>query len=334
MKLEYTFFNSAVSNKETVIKEIKLTHHEYFESKLAAIAIDNPQLFTSVRKMSNAILGLIHQNYDSVFRLIESDKRITEELLNEKYFGRLDLSTCNNQPQAKEQSVGVLLEKIISTLENQQVDLTQVLQIHAAFCYRIYLNLPNKILPNSKLDSLACYNAARHTFPNDLFNPEKRGRFSKAINEPVLSTARGIVRNKARSKMLGEGTFHQRALDIFELDKSSLFYHLAIKENMPCIAGLSSHTKTFIHGALSYGEFSQEELLEYVFCCASFLITGGNHSFHEVMSVASFAGIPYIQGSYIECLPQVVLDYCNENLVLRDEFPEMFERRGSVAVFS
>ena len=73
---------------------------------------------------------------------------------------------------------------------------------------------------------------------------------------------------------------------------------------MPFVAGPSGHTATLMTGAMKLGLKTQEELKEYALACFVFLAAAGNHSLHEVMTIARQAGVAYIDGNYASCLPK------------------------------
>lgn len=317
MKTKITFF---INHDNNIHREIKQVHREYLESKMAQEVLHNADVFLSVKKLSNNVLTLIEHNHEAVLLTIRDNKNIQNELLNEIYFGRLNVDYVdeNNVANIAEQ----LLNAIKQVLTAEKMDLAKIMQIHSVFIYRIYLALPNKKMSDD--NTFNKYAEALTLFPKDLFEYSNRGRIMSE-RETVLSTKLGISRHSTRYKMLSDSISHIRAIDRFLVQPNSLFYLKSMQVNMPVVSGLSSHTKSFLLGALAYGDFTPEELIEYTFVCAAFLIAGGNHSFHEVMSVAKNAGIPYKKGSYAECLPSSFIDLFQRSEMIY-HFPELFER--------
>jgi hypothetical protein len=319
MKARIKFFK--LSDNNDIHEEVKQVHREYLESRLAQEVLQKANIFQSIKKISNNMLTLLEHNHSTVLQLIMSNPKIQDELLNKIYFGHLNLVVLEQTDNVEKAEQ--LLALIKQTLIDVDTDLTKVMQIHGVFIYRIYLMLPNKNLPNDEVDTFTKYFDALKFFPDNLFDQSMRGRVTLDM-EVAPSTKLGISRHGTRSKMLCDGNSHLRAIDRFFINQNSSFYSVAVKAGMPVVSGLSSHTKSFLLGALTYGCFTNDELLEYVFVCAAFLIAGGNHSFHEVMSVARYAGIPYKDGSYAECIPTVFKDIC-EDSHLNHQFPEAFE---------
>jgi hypothetical protein len=52
---------------------------------------------------------------------------------------------------------------------------------------------------------------------------------------------------------------------------------------------------------------SGEDAKQYALACVGYLVLGGNHSFHEIMKIASLAGVPYVTGQYEPSLPEAFM---------------------------
>ena len=168
-----------------------------------------------------------------------------------------------------------------------------------------------RLLPNVlNLEVKSCKN------PHRLENQICR-LFSKAIgiaNHPVFYQR---LDNKTDN--------HSRAADRFTPNPSSTFFKSANDNIMPFVAGPSGHTATFIKGAMRLGINNQEELKAYSLAVFAFLTGGGNHSFHEVMTVArEIGGIDYKDGNYFSVLPDCYLE-SKEIAKLNDEFDQYVE---------
>ncbi|MCC7005739.1 MAG: hypothetical protein IT497_03710 [Ottowia sp.] len=72
-------------------------------------------------------------------------------------------------------------------------------------------------------------------------------------------------------------------------------------------AGPSGSTGTLLQSARLFGKVEGELLSQYVLAIVGYLVGGGMHSYHEVMSVAHLLGCPYEIGNYKKGLPQSFL---------------------------
>lgn len=282
--------------KIALYSELQTRYKEFFESKLAVTLLENPKFLPVVQKVSKKICALIEQNHGKILKQITENKKISEELFDVRYFGRLN----NNSSDASQ-----ILNMMLNVLQTDSSNLSQVLQIHCIFSYRIYPAIAEQKPKKTYLHEHA------------------RVEISK---ESKLSKQLGITRNKVFSKMIGdENLEHAPALNRFIPDNKSNFFQISAGKNIPFVAGPSGHTASLMIGALSYGIKDTEELTQYALACFAFLAGGGNHSFNEVMFVANkIAEVPFKINNYSLSLSNSFKNtYSYRNLCLR--FPEFIE---------
>lgn len=113
----------------------------------------------------------------------------------------------------------------------------------------------------------------------------------------------------------------------------------AAKHNMPFVAGPSaSAAELFICAGIM--QLTDEEMRLYALAVIAFMVTGGMHSFHEIMKSAKIrkrainqplsqlgpaekrAGIPYVSGNYMSALPMALLSL-PEFKALATKYPEL-----------
>lgn len=273
----------------TLIAELKTCQKEFFESKLALYLIKNPELFPAVKKTSAYICDFITQNSARVLEQIRICPAICEELCNEQYFGRINLS--------KERATPILLLNAILQVLREQTNLSQVMQIHAIFAYRIYEKIT--IIKTSDREEFK-------TTMKELLAPENRGRIERKTTSDLTSRL-GITHNPVFTKQLREtGEFHTRAIDRFSADPASPSHAAMTAENIPFVAGASGHTSTLLRGIKLYNHLTPIEYTEYALACFAFLTAGGNHSFHEVMIIAKKFGVLYEINNYKNLLTEAM----------------------------
>lgn len=265
------------ARKKPLHEELKRCYKEYFESKLAITLLKNKECLSAVNKVSKTIVSLLRLHKDIVLKQLLENKKIIEELFGVSYYGRLVSDVVNNPHQ--------ITEMLILLLENENSNLSQVMQVHAIFIYRIYPFISDS--PKEKEST-------------------SREKSRIEIHKPVkLSKQLGIMHNKVFCKMIGDDKFeHVRAIDRFVPDCKSHFFNLCSGKNVPFVAGPSGHTESLMKGALIYGIKDSEELMQYALACFAFLAAGGNHSFNEVMYVANkVADISFKIDNYSLSLP-------------------------------
>lgn len=294
-----------------VLKELMISYREFFESELAIDIANHSDNLASIRKISLVIVSILEEHREQVIDLINKDTRIAKELC-QPYFGAL--YDCQKSIVANE-----AFTRIVATLKNPQSAFDQIMQIHCIFIYRIY----DRLMDDAKIENLR---KALH--PDRYFSVANRARVSIPLQDVSSTTQLGITRNPVFSKRLGHSyANHQRGMDQFRGNSQSAFFKDTQENNLPFVCGPSSHTASLMLGALLYGRLNHEELQEYTMACFAFLTAGGNHSFHEVMVIASLAGVHYHCGDYEAALPKsfkITKSYQH----LSKRFPEFLSEYG------
>ncbi|OGT62348.1 MAG: hypothetical protein A3E85_03825 [Gammaproteobacteria bacterium RIFCSPHIGHO2_12_FULL_45_12] len=267
--------------------ELQIRHREFFESKLAIDLLKHNKQFSSVNKISSAIVKLIESNKKAVMDLITSNPNIITEL-REPYFG-----SCYDSKQ--ETNPAEVLEKICSILNNENADVRNAMQIHCIFIHRIYDHLEKRSEKTEFVSKL---------FPSSLFSKENRSRVEIKEDNIKSTTQLGISRHPVFIKMLEKSDKnHTRAMEKYTPDYKTTFFKSALEKNIPIVCGPSGHTGSLMLGAKLYGDLTSEQLKEYALVSFAFLAAGGNHSFHEVMVVAALVGVDFQVGNYAESIP-------------------------------
>jgi hypothetical protein len=268
--------------------DLQSRYREFFESKLAVLLLDKTELFAAVRKISTAILNFMNDNKQKIVKQLFMEPKILHELYDTRYFGHLSHDT-DTVP---------LPEKIASdmqmVLQDEQAPLSQVMQIHSIFVYRLYDHVQEK---NRREE------VAKQYFPEA---QHSSGHSDRVEREDKVSLTKqfGISRHPVFKKLIGEDkVVHARAVDRFVPNMASSYCQEMSSCHIPFAAGRSGHTRTLLTGALLYGDFSGEEFKEYALAIFVFLAAGGNHSFYEVMQVAKLVGVPCDKENYRVSLP-------------------------------
>lgn len=294
-----------VQLKYDLHNELQLRYREFFESKLAIDLLKHTIKFSSVNKVSSAILKLIEANKMTVKNLMISNPIIVAEL-REPYFG-----SCYDSLQ--EPTPTEVLEKICASLKDENTDLSQVMQLHCIFIYRIYDHLEIRTEKKESISKL---------LPSSLFNKENRSRVEIKAESIKSTTQLGISRHPVFAKMLGKSAKnHKRAMEKYTPDYNAPFFKTALEKNIPTVCGPSGHTSYLMLGTKLYGDLTSEQLKEYALVSFAFLAAGGNHSFHEVMIVAALAGVDFQVGDYAASIP-LSIKKTDRYQQLSDHFPE------------
>jgi hypothetical protein len=290
--------------------ELKLRYREFFESRLAVFLLGKTELFSAVRKISLSILNYMESYKQKILKQLFIDSKIRKELYEVSYFGHLP----------HDESVALLPEKIVAdikaTLQDEHAPLSQVMQIHSIFVYRLYDHLAEA---NHKQE------VAKKYFTEDECTEEQGCNRLEREEKVPFTTQLGISKHPVFKKLTGQDQKpHARAIDRFLPKVSSVYCQEMIKHNLPFVAGKSGHTRTLLLGALLYGNFNSDEIKEYVLAIFVFLAAGGNHSFHEVMQVASKVGVPCDMQNYSVSLPSSFVNSDNYKVLSRI-FPEYLD---------
>jgi len=269
-----------------LIRSLPIYYKEYFESRLAIELLKNPQWFASVKFISNEICRVIKANPEKAVKLIAEQKAIQRELFDEKYFGRFGESEKSTTPHA-------IMRTMLMILQDEKRDLSQVMQIHSIYIYRMH-----EALTGSNDLSLL----KQKLYPHELF--KDRGRKSesspKSCQRSALSKRLGVVRDPVFATLIEEHKeMHECAVDVFAPDVDSEFFKKTVEQGLPFATGASGHTATMLLGAKHFGV----DLQDYALAVFAFLTAGGNHSFHEVMVVAKHMGVDYEVNHYLACIP-------------------------------
>lgn len=303
-----------INVKGMVMLSIKDINRRFFESKLAEFTIENHQLLSAVEQVSSNILSLIDNeiNFSAILDEIDSNPKIKHDLYAYTMFGRLTVS--------KDEAIDVLND-IIDIL-HQHDNLLQIMHIHALFVYRIF-----PVLKNKAEDVISL---------SQFFSSQLQKNIATTNEDKIINTIAGLtskthsyIVDRGRIKKDGDGKSYDRigyilppffknkmtktdphipGETLFTKDPNSNYCGLQSMGEVAFVAGTSGHSLSFIQGVFLYGGLNKEQMKEYALAVFAYLAGGGNHSFHEVMSVMHLcAGLQYKTGEYTPSLPQSIL---------------------------
>lgn len=304
-----------MNRKKLLLQELTEEYKRYFESKMASVLMKETYKFSSINKISAVILGIILTYKNIILDILEQNKIIATELFSKGYYGHLDAGLL-------ESNKNDIFDKIVSVLKSSTKP-NQIIHIHSVFNYRILNILYNHSeLKNSDL----FYDKEKIKFCEKLISSgilKDRGRRKKIIFSNNLTKITGISHNLFFQNKLEKTEEHFPAMNYYQPEFNSFFYQHMQFHKMPFVAGASYHMITLLKGALAY-RLMEAEIAEYAFLCAAYMINGGNHSFHETMSIAEKFGVPYTCGCYNSAIPKS-LKITPAYKVLQREFPEFLE---------
>ncbi len=139
---------------------------------------------------------------------------------------------------------------------------------------------------------------------------DRRGR----VNAPGRAAATNVAGTVPSSDSPVVGTIDQsrnRGVDMFVRDvhrkrhgEADNYYDDLDVRNLLFGAGISGTTGSLLQAAFAFGGLGAGELLkQYTLAIIGYLVGGGMHSYHESMTIAAKAGVPYNPGAFIESLP-------------------------------
>lgn len=320
-------------SKVALNQEFKKTDQLYFESFVANYILDHSKNIPAVAKICNNMLSLLKKNKDAVITASKKDKQVGHELYGNEMYGRIGKATPSHEKMYDD--VISVLEKYVKQVDEPDL-LIKVMHIQAQYCYRFYEAMPVKEVgvkedvlqkKDETLSTCLFYinekhskeaAAVRASIKSEL-DPFKvfkdRGRDPKLNKDPQLKNTTGTVSHSFFVKQMKPSELHRRAVDLFKVDEGSQFAKLLNENDQPFIAGPSGHTAVFVKGATLYGNFTQDEMNEYMLGVYAYLVSGGNHTFNEIYMVANYLGnVPFEPGSYKQSFPASFVQSLKQDL--------------------
>lgn len=266
------------------------------ESNLAIHLLRSPSrnLWRSVNKVSATIIDLIRQHQDkpdlfSVFLV-----NISGHLQN-KIAPTLPFSFAHF-PET------MALDGVVRVLEDGS-DLAAIMLIHFMFMRDVCLALPIPANPRVKttagnsnefadylrtyMDSQPDHQQLAAFFCNyRTISPIYSQRGRGPTFRPILDNHLGIVVHEEDRKLMPTmPTSWYPDCVCQEADLSSPYTQLLLQHEIPYISGPSGMTSIFV-GALSlFGNFTDHEANYYLLAVLAYMVSGGLHSMHEVLSI-------------------------------------------------
>ena len=297
---DYVGFNQSVLGIKPYTTEVSQERRSLAASELGAIVLHNKH-FTekAVDKISRGV-----ELYLQAQRELDRDKSLAAVVNGvghyfftngKQSFGRI------SEEDAGKLSDEFIWNSILNSLKKGSLD--QKMAIHDA--------IGRKVLPKLGGIQLNRYKSIEKTVRQDWFDKEtKRGRAKrKNVVEPSFTA--GITNNRNVAIVGKLDKSRNRGVDMFERDmfrqsdqEANVFFDDMDSLNLLFGAGISGTTGSLFQAAEAFGPLEGEEKKQYMFAIVGYLVGGGMHSFHEVMSVGKKIGIPYDAGSYVKSLPE------------------------------
>ncbi|HAM3240422.1 TPA: hypothetical protein IBI57_004980, partial [Escherichia coli] len=150
-----------------------------------------------------------------------------------------------------------------------------------------------------------CLTSVREAWFDDR---EQRGRIESSPfrkKNVTPTNEMGILQEKVKG-IESLTQYHNRGIDMFVRDlnrkrnpSADLYYDDLDTHNLVFGAGISGTTGTLLQAAYAFGGIVNGELLkQYTLAIIIYLIGGGMHSYHEVLSIAKKVGLYYSPGSF------------------------------------
>jgi hypothetical protein len=272
------------------------------QSELGDLAL-NQVSFTApaVLKVSLGVIGYIQQclRQDKLAPLIKTEVAACtgKYMYSASGFGRL------GQPSDKPGDEDTLYRTCLSTLS--QGALPSVLAIHDFMGRIVFAKL------KGSEGQLALFNSVgAQVRPALLFGDPSTDKAEK-IEQLRGRTARIGAPGPTKAKGLlppSEGDNYQereRGSDRWMPTESNMPNSTIdiMQRNLVFGAGPSGSTGTLLQAAKLFGSLDDEGFKQYVLAVVGYLVGGGMHSYHEVMTIARLAGCPYEDGKYLAALP-------------------------------
>lgn len=281
-----------------------------FESYLAALVLLDPSpVMPAIRKLNSAIGDYLEERQMRVLRGMDSEgleakfAGLGSEIKGWLYNDELGRLGCLSEAPADED---ILIRALIAA---DHGTLQQVMNVHATVIGKMVPLLGYRDADQRAMD---LGNKARLK-PASLFEPDKRGRRRRDKIDKSPYTTVGIQHRsdlkrahaRADPELATLLEPHPRAVGEFERDGVKQLRDDAPRaiDEQPFAASYSGSTTELVRLALLFGHFDEEAMRQYLLAVAAFLIGGGHHSFHEVMSIARLAGVRYADGAYDAMLP-------------------------------
>jgi hypothetical protein len=137
---------------------------------------------------------------------------------------------------------------------------------------------------------------------------ETERQFTKMLREghwvgPQPTKVSGVLPQQQEGSG-AEVQLRRRGIDLYDPEYDTDFMKDVQERNLVFGAGPSGSTGTLLQAAALFGAITAgEHLKQYVLAIFVYLVGGGMHTGHEVLTIAKLAGCPYVEGRYVEVLP-------------------------------
>ncbi|MDP1604868.1 MAG: hypothetical protein Q8M03_16575 [Legionella sp.] len=296
-----------------------------FESQMAIKLAVHPELFPSVKIISDRILEIIHTRREEII-----SKFTTEASLDDIKSALYRSESRGALGCIAKSTDGLTIDEILNDIKTMLLSATtliQIMPIHATFGYQIgkklddqsYLTFRNEVFKEANEFVSKCKQAVKKKAEDSDIEPTTQLGVSDLAD--ICEKINALPETERLKEIINPS--HTNSLQRHRVDFENPVLQIFVENNVPLAAGPSTHTVTLLAAARLYEkllakEFTKEMQHEYALAYFAYFGTAGYHTFHETMSVAAKCiGFPYTIHSYQENIPAHVRDF------LQISLPEM-----------
>jgi hypothetical protein len=284
-----------------------------FEAALAAyVLMDWSSVRPAIDEVNNGLTAYLQLMREREEKKYETLGQMMLPCLYNEYFGRIGVGS----DAPTDATTANILKEVNRTL--MCGTLQQVMNIHGIFCFCVvphlgYSDEAQQCLWNRLTNQL--------TQGGVLFSGTRGRKYrrpDKSQGAPSSTVGYTAPTDRIVASFVEP---HPRAVELYERENEP--------GPLPFVASASGSTAELLGIAKFFCPRMEGELLkQYALACVAFLTGGGHHSFHEVMQVASLAGLPH-HDCYDLALPKLFKDTAWYDLLVEDYTDVLFRGRRS-----
>lgn len=324
-KTEFETLLAVLVNTDPIVKEVAARVSHHLAGILSTVITDlTDQQIENAEKTKKG-----DEESERMAKSFLSPQRVASESIGDSMGGYLyskggTFGSIGTQ-SPKSTSHGILsnFHDVMHALEGGYGNLQSMLLSHQAVLFKILMEI-NESFYGRLLDEIKPPEKARGR-KKDPRAQQTRGKYATL----------GITQDKEKGKKIAEEygipnvLEHTRTQDSTLPDEEHEVVKIMRFLDMPFVGGLSGSTADLLVVAHHVAGLTGEDLQYYTLAIIGYLVGGGMHSVHEIMTVAANAGlgIPYTPGDYNSIFPPSFLR-SPAYLLLLDEFPTLLNPVG------
>lgn len=256
----------------------------------------------AVIKVSLGIIDYLAQGYGDGQVKKDVAAHMGRYMYSDAGYGRL------GQPSSKPASEDLLYETALKTLSSGTASLPSILAIHDFMGRKVFDKHKGTEGQNAFYASTGSLVRPAHMFGSADSSPEAlaqlRGRTERA-GAITATSEPGVLSPGTAPASIAPYQTRARGIDRWEpsTGSQSAFSRDLSQRNLVFGAGPSGSTGTLLQAGMVFGNLDEEDRKQYALAIVAYLVGGGMHSYHEVMSICSLANCPYAKGSFDTSLP-------------------------------